>query len=152
MRPVVVAFALVVVGDSLRCYQGQQNASLPVLGSPMECLPGSSSCIFTLDPEYDSVTRACQIWNCTQNEVAVSHAVCRNDTSSGAPLKYCCCYGDGCNTEIEEMLKSGPAATGTNLAGSIAERIEDFYDHDASAPERTFLRRVVEHVYEHLDQ
>ncbi|KAH7710682.1 hypothetical protein AAVH_22018 [Aphelenchoides avenae] len=63
---------------------------------------------------------------------------------------YCYCYGDGCNEEKETM--TNPTASETNLAGSIAHRIEEFYDRDAVSAERTFLRRVVNNVYEHIDR
>lgn len=42
----------------------------------------------------------------------------------------------------QKLTLVGSLASGTNLAGNVAHRIEDFYDHDASAPELTFLRRV----------
>ncbi|KAH7705565.1 hypothetical protein AAVH_27237 [Aphelenchoides avenae] len=36
-----------------------------------------------------------------------------------------------------------------NLSSDIAEKIEEFFSH-ASQPEKTFLKRVIKHVYKHL--
>ncbi|KAH7702963.1 hypothetical protein AAVH_29872 [Aphelenchoides avenae] len=108
MKTVVVALALVAIGDTLRCYQGEQGASLP-LESPMEFLANSRSRLFILDHTKNIVTRACRMSNCTQDAVVVSHPVCTNSTDidewphiDGLGTE-CCCYGDGCNTDIEEI-------------------------------------------------
>ncbi|KAH7706467.1 Protein F58B4.3 a [Aphelenchoides avenae] len=155
MNGFVLAFALLCVTDALRCYQGQQNASSPVQSSPMECLANSQSCLLTIDVATNTATRACQISNCTLNGAWSAKPVCTNSTGStgsmyGSLTAYCCCYGDGCNEDQEAVLNPTPGET--NLAGSIAHRIEDFYDRDAMPAERTFIRRVVNHVYQHIDR
>lgn len=61
----VLVAAFLTVSDSLRCYQGQQNASLPIQFSPTECIASSMSCILTLDQASNTMTRACQISKCT---------------------------------------------------------------------------------------
>ncbi|KAH7709599.1 Protein F58B4.6 [Aphelenchoides avenae] len=155
MNAIFLALALIGVTNALMCYQGQQNASLPVQNSPMECLANSMSCILTFDEESNTVTRACQISNCTRNGVITNDPVCVNVTSNVASRSittYCCCYSDGCNEELETMTSPSKSPADTNLAGSIAHRIEEFYDRDAVSAERTFIRRVVNHVYEHIDR
>lgn len=69
MKYVILVCALVGLTSALRCYQGQQNASIPVQGSPMECLANSMSCIKTYDMATNTVTRACQISNCTVSRI-----------------------------------------------------------------------------------
>jgi len=51
--------------QALNCYQGQQNASMPVQGSPMACPMASLSCIKSVDPSMNLASRACQTTNCT---------------------------------------------------------------------------------------
>lgn len=71
MKYVLIASWVLGVATALRCYQGQQNASIPVSGSPGECISSSMSCIKTYDYLTNTVTRACQISNCTVSFVLV---------------------------------------------------------------------------------
>ncbi|KAH7693697.1 Protein F58B4.3 a, partial [Aphelenchoides avenae] len=135
--------ALLPASEALLCYQGEQNASAPVQGRPQDCLASSMSCGVTFNVRANTATRFCQMSNCTINGALTSSPICVNTSSL-----YCCCYGDGCNTETlnanGEFVHSKNPAAGpeeTNLAGSIASRIEDFYEHDAVSAERTFIRR-----------
>ncbi|KAH7694199.1 hypothetical protein AAVH_38758, partial [Aphelenchoides avenae] len=67
-----------------------------------------------------------------------SGPVCTNIT---ADTTYCCCYGNGCNTELEDLLHPSEEPDKRSLYESIARRVEHFYDQDASSVERTFMRR-----------
>ncbi|KAH7694240.1 hypothetical protein AAVH_38717 [Aphelenchoides avenae] len=94
------------------------------------------------------MTRACQISKCTMNGMLSTSPVCTNSTTG--LTTYCCCYGDGCNTDPREI--TNPRSKEKNLVGRVAQRIEIFYDRDAVSSERNFIRRVVKHVYEHIDE
>jgi len=94
---IAIALFFTPTSHALNCYQGQQNSTLPVVGSAMACPMGSMSCSKSVDPSMNIATRACQVINCTMNGMISSTAVCQNSTSYPYQT-FCCCYGDGCNS------------------------------------------------------
>ncbi|KAH7707546.1 hypothetical protein AAVH_25218, partial [Aphelenchoides avenae] len=83
MLSLTTSLALILIFPSvhsLKCFQGQQNASTPVQGAAIDCLANSQSCIRTYDPTTNSVTRACLISNCTVS-VRQRHAQSSEDES-----------------------------------------------------------------------
>jgi hypothetical protein len=102
----IAAVILEIASGQLTCYQGQQNASMPVQGSPMACPMMSMSCIKSVDPSMNLASRACQTTNCTLNGMVSATGVCQNATTY--PFQtYCCCYGNGCNGAWSQLSGNG---------------------------------------------
>ncbi|KAH7706912.1 hypothetical protein AAVH_25849 [Aphelenchoides avenae] len=55
--------------------------------------------------------------------------------------------GDTYDNGWETWIAKSPGDD--NLSSDIAKKIEEFFSH-ASQPEKTFLKRVIKHVYKHL--
>ncbi|KAI6220851.1 hypothetical protein M3Y99_01588700 [Aphelenchoides fujianensis] len=114
MRSLIVLVCVLGTAAALNCYQGQQNASVPISGSATACPSMSYSCLKVYDSVTNMVTRSCQTTNCTLNGVVSSTGFCQNATGSmnvnvnnpnmqqgmygqSSTNVYCCCFGDGCN-------------------------------------------------------
>ncbi|KAI6190310.1 hypothetical protein M3Y97_00103600 [Aphelenchoides bicaudatus] len=97
MQHVVFLCIIFGVANALNCYQGIQNASLPISGSATACPTPSLSCLKSYDNATNTVTRSCQTTNCTLGGVVSSTGFCQNTTSYPYQT-YCCCYNDGCNS------------------------------------------------------
>ncbi|KAI6190420.1 hypothetical protein M3Y97_00115800 [Aphelenchoides bicaudatus] len=96
MRLLLLICVVAGVAIALKCSQGIQNASLPLMTKATDCPTPSLSCLASFDNATNTATRACQTTNCTLGGVISSTGFCQNTTSY--PFQtYCCCYGDGCN-------------------------------------------------------
>ncbi|KAI6222896.1 hypothetical protein M3Y99_01487700 [Aphelenchoides fujianensis] len=115
---------LVVVGSQkafgLSCFQGQQSSSVLVNGTPTMCAATSSACLLVVDGTIGMATRSCLTTNCTLNGVQSSVGFCQGG-SGGFSINstYCCCYGDGCNRDMNSLLAaitSPPLSSSTPTA------------------------------------
>ncbi|KAI6190360.1 hypothetical protein M3Y97_00109300 [Aphelenchoides bicaudatus] len=96
MRLLLLICVVAGVATALKCYQGIQNASMPLIGRATTCPVPSLSCLTSYDKQTNTATRSCQTTNCTLNGVVSRTGFCQNTTSYPYQT-YCCCYGDGCN-------------------------------------------------------
>ncbi|KAH7721721.1 Protein F58B4.6 [Aphelenchoides avenae] len=135
----------------LRCHQGQCKSSTSMENlTPQDCIAGSTSCILTYNAQEDLVTRRCQIANCSDiDEAERTSSGCTKDGNvfkklglRGDPGEYCCCYGDGCNKYMGSIREPDAIPRKKTLVASTAQRIEDFYDDDATLQEKAFIRKV----------
>lgn len=62
---IITAVVILPSSMAIKCYHGQQNASLPVTGSPTDCPLNSLSCLKTLDYGFMFASRGCNEYNCT---------------------------------------------------------------------------------------
>ncbi|KAI6177911.1 hypothetical protein M3Y99_01976400 [Aphelenchoides fujianensis] len=91
--------------DGLLCYQGMQNHSLPVTGTPTACPVPCSSCVLTIDGTSGMATRSCQTANCTLNGIPSYSGFCQRAMMPNNIFNtYCCCNGDGCNFNTNFMM------------------------------------------------
>uniref|UniRef100_A0A0M3HNZ1 UPAR/Ly6 domain-containing protein n=1 Tax=Ascaris lumbricoides TaxID=6252 RepID=A0A0M3HNZ1_ASCLU len=93
-------FVILATSNALKCYVGGPTINNGSVLVPLqECgMPGSYSCIKTVDMSTNLVTRHCSNTNCTQNGVVMSTGTCYNVTAGISYQTICCCYGDGCNS------------------------------------------------------
>src|SRR4051794_5781433 len=70
--------------EALKCYQGQQNASMPVQGAAMDCPMASMSCIKSVDPSMNLASRACQTTNCTVRQLIATFTNLTSIPNTGA--------------------------------------------------------------------
>uniref|UniRef100_A0A915A868 UPAR/Ly6 domain-containing protein n=1 Tax=Parascaris univalens TaxID=6257 RepID=A0A915A868_PARUN len=114
----LLVFVILATSNALKCYVGGPTINNGTVLVPLqECgMPGSYSCIKTVDISTNLVTRQCSNTNCTQNGVVMSTGTCYNVTAGISYQTICCCYGDGCNSASTITITILSVITTTILA------------------------------------